>query len=58
MKEISKTDSPKVSDLFYTRANSKQDSTEISCESCDANGPNCDCADTGTGSDSCVCEDS
>lgn len=44
-----------VSDLIFLNTNSLNQNDQIasSCESCD----NCDCADPGTGSENCGCED-
>lgn len=44
-----------VTDLTFLNSETlnQNDQTESNCESCD----NCDCADPGTGSDNCGCED-
>jgi len=57
MSKVFMVEEPQVGEIKFLRQRNSVDNNEITCETCDANGPNCDCSDPGTGSDSCACED-
>lgn len=51
MSTIELENAPKVGELQFVRNNESLDRSGYICE-------DCDCADPGTGADSCTCEDS